>query len=576
MKNNKTLKIGSSNFKMIIEGNHYFVDKTALIYEFFNGSANVSLMTRPRRFGKTLNLSMLDYFFNINNDINKNLFEEFEISKNKDFCEKNQNKYPVINLTLKDIDENNWEDCFEALKDLISKLYKNFIFLLNSEKMMDYEKEIFMKIIRRSAKRIDFKNSLSDLSEYLRKHFNKKVIILVDEYDAPIIKAFRNSNYENEKTYYNNVINFMQTFLGKTFKGNEENLQKGMLTGVMRVGRESIFSKWNNLKVFSITSPYFSDKFGFTEKETKKILKYFSLENNYSGVKKWYDGYTFGDTSVIYNPWSIVNYIAYKEEGFKAHWVNTSSDTLIREKVIEVGIEKDFKKLLSGGKLEKQLHESFVFQDFEKKKELIWTLLTYSGYLTQIKKTKHNNYELKIPNYEVNTLFKDIVVDWFEIKYELKQELLVTTANHLINNRITEFESGFRKIIGNTISYFDKGGEPERIYHVYTLGLLSILSDDYIIKSNGESGDGRYDILLIPFDRTKSGIVIEFKQIKKRHNEKDETFKKRINKSLIKAKEQINENQYYKELIANKIKENNIIKIPIVFAGKNPYINLLK
>ncbi len=576
MKNNKTLEIGISDFKMIIEGNHYFVDKTALIYEFFNGSANVSLMTRPRRFGKTLNLSMLDYFFNINNDINKNLFEEFEISKNKDFCEKNQNKYPVINLTLKDIDENNWEDCFEALKDLISKLYKNFIFLLNSEKMMDYEKEIFMKIIRRSAKRIDFKNSLSDLSEYLRKHFNKKVIILVDEYDAPIIKAFRNSNYENEKTYYNNVINFMQTFLGKTFKGNEENLQKGMLTGVMRVGRESIFSKWNNLKVFSITSPYFSDKFGFTEKETKKILKYFSLENNYSGVKKWYDGYTFGDTSVIYNPWSIVNYIAYKEEGFKAHWVNTSSDTLIREKVIEVGIEKDFKKLLSGGKLEKQLHESFVFQDFEKKKELIWTLLTYSGYLTQIKKTKHNNYELKIPNYEVNTLFKDIVVDWFEIKYELKQELLVTTANHLINNRITEFESGFRKIIGNTISYFDKGGEPERIYHVYTLGLLSILSDDYIIKSNGESGDGRYDILLIPFDRTKSGIVIEFKQIKKRHNEKDETFKKRINKSLIKAKEQINENQYYKELIANKIKENNIIKIPIVFAGKNPYINLLK
>ncbi len=576
MKNNKTLKIGSSNFKMIIEGNHYFVDKTALIYEFFYTQDDVNLMTRPRRFGKTLNLSMLDYFFNINNDINKNLFEEFEISKNKDFCEKNQNKYPVINLTLKDIDENNWEDCFEALKDLISKLYKNFIFLLNSEKMMDYEKEIFMKIIRRSAKRIDFKNSLSDLSEYLRKHFNKKVIILVDEYDAPIIKAFRNSNYENEKTYYNNVINFMQTFLGKTFKGNEENLQKGMLTGVMRVGRESIFSKWNNLKVFSITSPYFSDKFGFTEKETKKILKYFSLENNYSGVKKWYDGYTFGDTSVIYNPWSIVNYIAYKEEGFKAHWVNTSSDTLIREKVIEVGIEKDFKKLLSGGKLEKQLHESFVFQDFEKKKELIWTLLTYSGYLTQIKKTKHNNYELKIPNYEVNTLFKDIVVDWFEIKYELKQELLVTTANHLINNRITEFESGFRKIIGNTISYFDKGGEPERIYHVYTLGLLSILSDDYIIKSNGESGDGRYDILLIPFDRTKSGIVIEFKQIKKRHNEKDETFKKRINKSLIKAKEQINENQYYKELIANKIKENNIIKIPIVFAGKNPYINLLK
>ncbi|OQX96207.1 MAG: hypothetical protein B6I24_11755, partial [Bacteroidetes bacterium 4572_128] len=311
MQNKKTLKIGSSDFKDIIEGNHYFVDKTMFIYEFFNRNSSVALISRPRRFGKTLNLSMLEYFFDIRKKRYNNLFSYLKISKNKNFCETHQNKHPVINITLKNVDENNWENCLESLKSLISKLYKNHDYLLKSDKIESYEKEIIMKIIRRSASFIDLKNSLLDLSFYLRKYFSKKVIILVDEYDAPIINAFRNSNFDFEKKYYNNVI---------------KNLQKGLLTGVMRVGKESLFSKWNNLKVFPITSKHFSEYFGFTEKETKDLLSYFNLESNFKNVKKWYDGYIFGDTDKIYNPWSIVNYISDNEEDFKAYWVNTSAD----------------------------------------------------------------------------------------------------------------------------------------------------------------------------------------------------------------------------------------------------------
>ena len=573
MKNKKTLKIGRSDFRLIVENNHYFVDKTLLISEFFSSANDVLLMPRPRRFGKTLNLSMIRHFFDIRNKNIKNLFSEFEISKNKDFCEKYQNTYPVISISLKKIKAKSWDKMFESFKIAISILYSEHDYLLNSDKLKSYDKKYFENIILRNATETDYKFSIRNLSEYLKSHFGKNVIILIDEYDTPIIWAYNNnkSDKKTESSFYASSVTFMQTFLGEAFKENES-LQKGLLTGITRISKESMFSDWNNFKVFALTSPYFSDKFGFTEEETKKLLKYFDLFDNYKNVKKWYDGYIFGNTDKIYNPWSIVNYVAYKEEGFKPYWVNTSADTLIRDKITDAGIENDLKKLLSGEIIEKRLEENFVFSDFDTDAEMIWTLLTYSGYLTQIKKAKYDNYELKIPNNEVKIVFKNIVKFWFTAKMKIKRELLISTSEHLINNRISKFEKGFKKIIGNTISYFDKGGEPERIYHVYTLGLLAILSDDYIIKSNGESGDGRYDILLIPFDKTKFGIVIEFKQIKKRHNEEDKDFHERIDTSIENARNQINENQYYKELLANKIEEKNIIKLAIVFAGKEPYM----
>ncbi len=420
-------------------------------------------------------------------------------------------------------------------------------------------------------------------------HFNKNVIILVDEYDAPIINAFNNTNNsiksidKENKTYYENIINFMQGFLGNTFKGNSS-LHKGLLTGVMRVGRESIFSEWNNFDVFGITSNYFSDSFGFTKKETEKILTYFNLQNKIKNVKKWYDGYRFGKINNIYNPWSIVNYIAKKDDGFKAYWVNSGNYSLIKNRIIETGVKEKIQDLIEGKIIKKELKENFVFQDFETDNELLWTLLTDNGYLTQTGESKYGNYKLKIPNKEVRIVFIDIIMTWLNKEIKITRDLLIRTAESLINNKIQDFEKGFKQIIGDTLSYFDTAQKidkktkekiitPEQIYHVYTLGLLTILSDDFIIKSNRESKNGRYDIILIPHNKDKNGVVIEIKKIEKQKtNENEEKFNERINNAIDIALNQIEKNKYYTELIINKIKPENIIKIAIIFAGKEPYI----
>ncbi len=591
MGNMKTLKIGNSDFKQIVENNHYFVDKTSLIYDFFTSSSYISLMPRPKRFGKTLNLSMIEYFFDVNTKDCAKLFSEFEISNKREFCEQHQNQYPLINISLKDVKETTWENCLEGLKKTISDLYQKYIFLLKSTKLNSYEKQSFKNIIKSTATETYFKSSLKDLSKYLKQHFDKNVIILVDEYDAPIINGFKNTpkpikGKKGEITYYENVINFMQTFLGGAFKGNN-NLEKGLITGVMRVGRESIFSEWNNFSVYGITSIYFADKFGFTKQETEKLLTYFGLQEHINEVEKWYNGYMFGDIDKIYNPWSIVNYIANEKDSFKPYWVNTSDDSIIKERITEPNVKEQIQELITGKTIVKTIRENFVFPDFEYKTELLWTLLFYSGFLTKVKEVSLNRYELKIPNYELKFVFTDLILDWIESEYKYNRDLLITTSNYLINNNIVNFEIGFKTIIGDTISYFDistkkdKTGEEiitsqEQIYHVYTLGLLAILSDDYIIKSNRESGDGRYDIVLIPRNLTKNGIIIEIKKIDGQGDKEDnKTFKKRINNEIENALQQIERKKYYTELLSNKIELDKIIRVPIIFAGKEPYITKL-
>ncbi len=591
MENKKTLKIGNSDFKQIIENNHYFVDKTSLIYDFITSSSYISLMPRPKRFGKTLNLSMIEHFFDVNKKDSAKLFSEFEISNKKEFCEQHQNKYPLINISLKDVKETTWGNCLDRFKKTISELYKKYRYLLNSEKLENDEKQIFEKIILRTANETDFKSSLEDLSKYLKLHFNKEVIILVDEYDAPIINAFKNTpkpikGKKGETTYYENVINFMQTFLGSAFKGNS-NLAKGLITGVMRVGRESIFSEWNNFNVYGITSSYFADKFGFTQQEVEKILSYFDLQSSINEIEKWYNGYKFGNIDKIYNPWSIVNYIANINDGFKPYWVNTSDDSIIKERITEPNVKEQILELIEGKTIVKIIRENFVFPDFENKTELLWTLLFYSGFLTKVKEISLNRYELKIPNYELKFVFTDLILDWIESEYKYNLDLLITTSNHLINNNIIDFEKGFKQIIGDTISYFDISKKKdktsdeiiisqEQIYHVYTLGLLAILSDDYIIKSNRESGEGRYDIVLIPRNLTKNGVVIEIKKIDgQRENEDNKIFKKRINNEIESALQQIECKKYYTELLSHKIELEKIIRVPIVFAGKEPFITKL-
>ena len=591
--NIKKIELGYSDFKEFISNNNYFVDKTMFIYDLFTQGAYISLMPRPKRFGKTLNLSMIEHFFDIRKSDSAKLFTEFKIVNKNDFCKEHQNKYPVINISLKSVKEMSWDKCLYKFKSIVSKLYKKHNYLSQSERLEDDEKQIFKKIILKTANEIELKESLESLSNYLQKHFNQKVIILVDEYDAPIITAFNNTNSpiksinKEDKSYYQKVINFMQGFLGDAFKENDDNLKKGLLTGVMRVGRESIFSEWNNFEVYGITMPYFADKFGFTQPETKKILTYFGFQNRIDDIQKWYDGYQFGNTTQIYNPWSIVSYISKEKAGFIPYWVNTGDPSLIKNRIMEFGVKENIQDLIEGKIIEKELKENFVFSDFETDNELIWTLLTYNGYLTQIGKAKYGNYKLKIPNNEVRIVFSEIIMTWLKTKIKLKRDLLIQTAKYLINNEIVKFEKGFRQIIGDTISYFDTAKKtdkdskeviisPEQIYHVYTLGLLTILSDDYIIKSNRESFDGRYDIMLIPHDKTKNGVIMEIKQIEKqKENEEDKKFRERINNKIENALTQIERNEYYSELIVNKIKPENIIKLAIVFVGKKPYINKL-
>lgn len=576
MKSKKTLKIGRSDFGLIVRNNHYFVDKTELIYEFYNSANDVVLMPRPKRFGKTLNLSMIAHFFDIQKPENKELFTEYKISEHKEFCAEHQNKYPVINLSLKGVKAGTWDECLDAFKSVISNLYKQYKFLLNSEKIDEDDKLNFKNIINKTANITVFKESLCNLSKYLEKHFNKEVIILTDEYDAPIINAFNNTSKpikspdKANKTYYEKVISFMQKFLGDAYKGNLS-LKKGLLTGVLKVGKESIFSEWNNFSVYGISSAYFSDSFGFTENEIDEILTYFDLQSEKENVRKWYDGYRFGNLDNIYNPWSIVNYISRTNDGFKPYWVNSGDYSLIKSRITEVGVKQNVQDLIEGKIIEKQLHENFVFQDFERNTELIWSLLTDNGYLTQVGKAKYGNYKLRIPNYEVRIVFTDIIMGWLNEEVKITRDLLISTSEHLVNNRISDFEKGFKKIVGDTLSYYDISGKNtsnEQIYHVYTLGLLAILSDDYIIKSNRESGEGRYDIMLIPYDRSQNGIVIELKTLEF----KSKPDASQINAEIDKALAQIEANQYYKELLDNKIAPEKIIKLPIVFVGKEPYV----
>ncbi len=587
----KILKIGSSNFETIIRDNGYFVDKTMLIKQFYNDNNYVLLIPRPKRFGKTLNLSMIEHFFDIQKPESKKLFADFKISEDKEFCAKHQNKYPVINISLKSIKETDWDKCLNKFRNVVSNLYKKHRYLTESDKLEKDEKQIIEQIIDRTADETTVKEGLVNLSKYLEKYFGEKTIILVDEYDAPIISAFQYTKppiktfQSGNLTYYEKLVNFMQGFLGDAYKGNNS-LHKGLLTGVMRVGKESIFSEWNNLSVFGISSNYFSDSFGFTKEETERILTYFHLENKKEEVKKWYNGYKFGKTENIYNPWSIVNYIAKHEDEFRAYWINSGDYSLIKSRIIEVGVKDAVHDLVQGKTIDKELKENFVFQDFERNAELLWTLLTDNGYLTQVEESKYGNYKLRIPNNEVKIVFTDIIMSWLNEELKITKDLLISTSENLINNRIREFEKGFKQLVGDTFSYYDTAEKTEKhkktivseqIYHVYTLGLLTILKDDYIIKSNKESGEGRYDIMLIPHDKTANGIVIEIKSIKKQEKtEKKGDFTNRVNKEINKALSQIETNKYYSELLENKIKHENIIKMSIIFAGKEPYITPIR
>ncbi|WP_314393785.1 AAA family ATPase [Leptotrichia shahii] len=544
----KAIPIGIENFEDIIKDNYYYVDKSMLIEDILVNRAAVTLFTRPRRFGKTLNMSMIKYFFDVRNkDENRKLFEELKIFGSEYM--KEQGKYPVIFVSLKDLRGDTWEDTFENLKSFISDLYAEFEDM--REIMNKRDKIKFDKIFYEEEKG-DYETALKLLSNYIYKYYGKKVIILIDEYDAPIINAF-------DKGYYNEAINFFQVFYSSALKTNDS-LKYGILTGITRIIKEGIFSGLNNLYVNTILSKNYSEYFGLLENEVIEMLDYFQMKYKTKEVKDWYNGYRFGDKE-IYNPWSIINYI--KEKELKAYWANVSGNTLLENMLDHAGedVYTDLKRFTDGESIEKYISDGTTIKSLLSNDDEIWQLFLYSGYLTKAKEQIEidetleytNIYNLKIPNKEIRKYFGNMFLNRF-FGTELKTSILIKA---LESGDIKKFEKTLGEIMVNMLSHFDLDSEMEKIYQVFMIGLVGFLMGKYEIISNNESGYGRYDLAMIPIKSNEKAYLMEFK------------ISKTENRMTLKAEEalkQIDEKKYDTRLKARGIK--NILKIGIAFYGK--------
>ena len=568
----KNLPVGIDNFEVMIQNNYYYFDKTGLIEEILESGTTRILFTRPRRFGKSLNMSMLKYFFDVKNkDENKKLFENLEISKSEYFDRQGQN--PVIFISFKDFEETNWENGFNSIKEEIKSLYNEFRFLrekLEKSDLMDFD-NIWLK-----KKEGNYSRALSNLSRYLFEYYGKKVVLLIDEYDKPIIKAHANG-------YYNDVINFFKTFFEKAVKGNDY-AEITVITGILRIAKEGIFSGLNNLEVHTILEKKYNEYFGILENDVEKALKYYNLDVELDEVKKWYNGYLFGDINV-YNPWSIINFLKYRD--LKAHWVNTSSNDEIMN-YLENSDEKiifELEELLSHKSIRKEIYDFVTFQDIDyalnlnknnygfevrengKNYEIerdyfvndfgyanIWQFFLHSGYLTIEKKLERNVYDLKIPNEEL--------FDFFRIRFLYRtyrgHYRFYGLEEHLINGNYEKFRLEIRELLKNAISFRDL--KEENFYHLFVIGLVSIMSENYFVKSNVESGDGISDLVLKPKNKTKKAFIFEFKYSRA----KDSKNLKRTARSALK---QINDRNYSEGLKYEGYKE--IVKIGMGFRKKD-------
>ena len=544
----KAIPIGIENFEDIIKDNYYYVDKSMLIEDILVNRAAVTLFTRPRRFGKTLNMSMIKYFFDVRNkDENRKLFEGLKIFGSEYM--KEQGKYPVIFVSLKDLRADTWEMCLMEIKKLISKIYREFQYI--TEKMNEDDKEIYDSIKNRKND-MDLNTSIELLSEYLFEYYGERVIILIDEYDAPIINAF-------DKGYYNEAINFFQVFYSSALKTNDS-LKYGILTGITRIIKEGIFSGLNNLKVDTILNKKFSEYFGLLESEVIKMLDYFEMKYKIEEVKEWYNGYIFGDKRV-YNPWSIINYVDNGE--IKAYWANVSGNTLLENMLDQAGedVYTDLKRFTDGESIEKYISDGTTIKSLLSNDDEIWQLFLYSGYLTKAKEqieidetSEYTNiYNLKIPNKEIRKYFGNMFLNRF-FGTELKTSILIKA---LESGDIKKFEKTLGKIMVNMFSHFDSDSEMEKIYQVFMIGLVGFLMGKYEIISNNESGYGRYDLAMIPIKSNEKAYLMEFKISK---TEKGMTLK------AEEALKQIDEKKYDTRLKARGIK--NILKIGIAFYGK--------
>ena len=533
----KAIPVGIENFEDIIKDNYYYVDKSMLIEDILVNRAAVTLFTRPRRFGKTLNMSMIKYFFDVRNkDENRKLFEGLKIFGSEYM--KEQGKYPVIFVSLKDLRGDTWEDTFENLKSFISDLYAEFEDM--REIMNKRDKIKFDKIFYEEEKG-DYETSLKLLSNYIYKYYGKKVIILIDEYDAPIINAF-------DKGYYNEAINFFQVFYSSALKTNDS-LKYGILTGITRIIKEGIFSGLNNLKVDTILNKKYSEYFGLLESEVIKMLDYFEMKYKIEEVKEWYNGYIFGDKRV-YNPWSIINYVDNGE--IKAYWANVSGNTLLENMLDQAreDVYTDLKRFTDGESIEKYISDGITIKSLLSNDDEIWQLFLYSGYLTKAKEQVEidetseytNIYNLKIPNKEIRKYFGNMFLNRF-FGTELKTSILIKA---LESGDTKKFEKTLGEIMVNMFSHFDLNSEMEKIYQVFMIGLVGFLMGKYEIISNNESGYGRYDLAMIPIKSNEKAYLMEFKISK---TEKSMTLK------AEEALKQIDEKKYDTRLKARGIKK---------------------
>ena len=551
--------IGIQSFEEIQNKQVFYVDKTSFIKEWWENNDEVTLITRPRRFGKTLNISMLEQFFSVDYAGRGDLFESTNIWKEERYRQL-QGTYPVLSIRFAGIKGINFIDTRRQICQEIVEVYNRNRFLMEQEKVVSDSDRVFFEAVSRDMDNDIAALALKKLSELMTRYYHKKVIILLDEYDTPMQEAYLNG-------YWNELVTFMGSLLNATFKTNPY-LCRGVLTGITRVSKESIFSDLNNPEVVTTTSDKYADSFGFTQQEVSQALSVFGLSDQEEAVQDWYNGFTFGERTDIYNPWSIIHFLEKKK--FAAYWANTSSNSLI-SKLIREG-SKDIKitmeNLLNGGTFHTKIDEQIVFDQLGHNEYAIWSLLLASGYLkveqhTMDTDTGKEEYILKLTNKEVKLMFQDMIEGWFK------------NYSSAYNDFIKALLQGDKKAMNHymnqialvTFSSFDVGNkpsgraEPERFYHGFVLGLIVELSDRFRITSNRESGFGRYDVMLTPKNNHDNAIILEFKV---QDTEEEKTLKESVEAAL----RLINEKKYEAELIAEGIMPERIRKYGFAFAGK--------
>ncbi|MDM8521924.1 AAA family ATPase [Desulfococcaceae bacterium HSG8] len=561
----KKLPVGSSDFRKLREGGYHYVDKSLFIRDIAEASAEVILLPRPRRFGKTLNLSMLRYFFEKSDDDRSGLFGKLAIRDDECF-EAHQGKYPVIWMTFKDLKEPSWEYMYRRMTNLIRDEFLRHDALLGSALLRGSEKRYFESVLEQKAELPDYGDALRYLSDYLRRYHGEKVIILIDEYDTPLHAGYAGG-------YYEDVISFIRNFLSGGLKDNEH-LFRGVLTGILRVAKESVFSGLNNPGVYTVLSRKFSDAFGFTVPEVRQFLEERGMGDRYEDVSHWYNGYLFGGR-VIFNPWSVINY-ADNEGEAKPYWINTADTGMIDRLATRGGKElrEEIGQLLEGLKLTKPVYESIVMRDMEARDDILWSFLLFSGYLKPVEQLDDENFALEIPNNEVRIIYRQMIRNWFAEKTESNQ--LEEMLRALETGDVKLFERMLRLIVMRIMSYHDLAGEPEKVYHALVLGMLVWMSGKYEMRSNRESGYGRYDLMLKPDDPEGQGIIIEFKRLDEdEEQDADEDGKRKKKKktpqdALKEALKQIEDRGYAAELEAAGIRK--ILKLAVVFSGKKLWV----